>query len=85
VVVAIGLYLIGVPSPMLWGLVGALLRFIPYIGAWIAALLPIALAAAVAPGWSPVIWTAALFVVTELAMGQVVEPLVYGHSTDLLR
>jgi hypothetical protein len=68
---------------MLWGLVGALLRFIPYIGAWIAALLPIALAAAVAPGWSPVIWTAALFVVTELAMGQVVEPLVYGHSTGL--
>jgi predicted PurR-regulated permease PerM len=83
VVVAIGLYFIGVPSPVLWGLTGALLRFIPYIGAWIAAALPIALAAAVAPGWSSVIWTTALYIVTELTMGQAVEPLVYGHSTGL--
>jgi predicted PurR-regulated permease PerM len=83
VVVAIGLYFIGVPSPVLWGVVGTLLRFIPYIGAWIAAVLPIVLAAAVAPGWAVVIWTAVLYVVTELTMGQVVEPLVYGHSTGL--
>jgi predicted PurR-regulated permease PerM len=83
VIVGVGLYFIGVPSPMLWGLVGTLLRFIPYIDAWIAAALPIALAAALAPGWSLVIWTAALYVVTELTMGQVVEPLVYGHSTGL--
>jgi predicted PurR-regulated permease PerM len=83
VIVAAGLYFIGVPSPLLWGLIGALLRFIPYIGSWIAAALPIALAAAVAPGWSLVIWTAALYVGTELTMGQAVEPLVYGHSTGL--
>jgi predicted PurR-regulated permease PerM len=83
VIVAVGLYFIGIPSPVLWGLVSALLRFIPYIGPWIAAALPSALAAAVAPGWSLVIWTAALYVGTELTMGQVVEPLVYGHSTGL--
>ncbi|MBV8774144.1 MAG: AI-2E family transporter [Deltaproteobacteria bacterium] len=82
-IIAVGLYFIGVPSPVLWGLIGALLRFIPYIGSWIAAALAIALAAAVAPGWSLVIWTAALYVCTELTMGQVVEPLVYGHSTGL--
>lgn len=83
VIVAIGLYFIGVPNPVLWGVLGTLLRFIPYIGSWIAAALPIALAAAVAPGWSLVIWTAALYLVTELIMGQAVEPLVYGHSTGL--
>jgi predicted PurR-regulated permease PerM len=83
VIVAIGLYFIGVPNPVLWGVLGALLRFIPYIGSWIAAALPIALAAAVAPGWYMVIWTAALYVVTEVVMGQAVEPLVYGHSTGL--
>jgi hypothetical protein len=83
VVLAVGLYFIGLPSPVLWGLVGALLRFIPYIGSWIAATLPIALAAAVAPGWSLVIWTAALYSGIELMMAQVVEPLVYGHSTGL--
>ncbi len=83
VIVGLGLYFIGVPNPVLWGVLGTLLRFIPYIGSWIAAALPIALAAAVEPGWSMVIWTAALYVVTELTMGQVVEPLVYGHSTGL--
>ena len=83
VIVAVGLYFIGVPHPVLWGILGALLRFIPYIGSWIAAILPVALAAAVAPGWSMAIWTAALYIVTELVMGQLVEPLVYGHSTGL--
>ena len=83
VIVGTGLYFIGVPNPVLWGILGALLRFIPYVGSWIAAALPIVLAAAVEPGWSMAIWTAVLYVVTELIMGQVVEPLVYGHSTGL--
>lgn len=83
VIVAVGLYFIGVPNPLLWGILGALLRFIPYVGSWIAAALPVVLAAAVEPGWSMVIWTAVLYAVTELIMGQAVEPLVYGHSTGL--
>ncbi|MGH7173866.1 MAG: AI-2E family transporter, partial [Gemmataceae bacterium] len=83
VIVATGLYFIGVPDPTLWGIVGALLRFVPYIGSWIAAVLPMVLAAGAAPGWSMVGWTALLYAGTELSMGQFVEPLVYGHSTGL--
>jgi predicted PurR-regulated permease PerM len=83
VITGIGLFLIGVPSPLLWGVLGMLLRFVPYIGAPLAALLPLALAAAVSPGWGMVIWTAGLYVVIEGIMGQVVEPLLYGHSTGL--
>ena len=83
VVVAVGLTVIGVPSPILWGVLGALLRFVPYVGAVIAAALPLALAAAVDPTWYTALWTAALFVVTEGVAGQVVEPMVYGHSTGL--
>lgn len=83
VIVGLGLYFIGVPNPMLWGILGTLLRFIPYIGSWIAAALPIVLAAAVEPGWTMAIWTAALYVGTELTIGQFIEPLVYGHSTGL--
>ncbi|MBV8894565.1 MAG: AI-2E family transporter [Acidobacteria bacterium] len=83
VIVGIGVYFIGIPNPVLWGILGTLLRFIPYIGSWIAAALPIALAAAVAPGWSMVIWTTVLYVATELTMGQLVEPMIYGHSTGL--
>ena len=82
-IIGLGLYLIGVPSPALWGVISALLRFVPYIGPVIAALLPAAVAAAVAPGWTLVLWTVGLYVVSESITGQVVEPLVYGHSTGL--
>jgi predicted PurR-regulated permease PerM len=83
IIVGAGLYFIGVPNPLLWGILGTLLRFVPYVGSWIAAALPIVLAAAVEPGWSMAIWTAVLYTVTELVIGQAVEPLVYGHSTGL--
>jgi predicted PurR-regulated permease PerM len=83
IIIAGGLWLIGVPHPFLWGILGLLLRFIPYIGSWIAAVLPLALTAAVDPGWTMTIWTGLLYVVSEGAMGQVVEPLLYGHSTGL--
>jgi hypothetical protein len=79
----IGLFIIGVPSPLLWGITGLLLRFVPYIGAPLAAILPLGLAAAVSPGWSMMVWTAALYAGTEAVMGQVVEPLLYGRSTGL--
>jgi predicted PurR-regulated permease PerM len=83
IVIGTGLWLIGVPSPVLWGILAAVLRFVPYIGAIIAALFPLALAAALDPGWSMLLWTAALFLVVEPIVGHVIEPTVYGHSTGL--
>ncbi len=83
VVIGIGLAAIGVPSPILWGTLGMLLRFVPYIGSFIAGLLPALLAAAVEPGWSMALETVALFVVVEGVVGQAIEPMVYGHSTGL--
>lgn len=81
--IGLGLLLIGVPNPVLWGILAALLRFVPYVGAILGAVLPIALAAAVDPGWSMVLWTAALFLALEPLVGHVVEPLAYGHSTGM--
>src|SRR6516165_568635 len=78
-----GLALIGIPNPVLWGILAAALRFVPYIGAFIAAAFPLALAVAVDPGWTTVIVTAALFLIVELIVGQVLEPLLYGHSTGI--
>lgn len=78
-----GLFVLGVPSPGLWGILAGLLRFVPYVGPVIAALGPLALAAAVAPGWHMVIWIALLFVLVEPLVGYVIEPLLYGHSTGL--
>ena len=83
VVIGIGLWLIGIPSAILWGILAAVLRFVPYIGAVIAAAFPLALAVAVDPSWSMLLWTLALFLVVEPVVGHVIEPMVYGHSTGL--
>ena len=83
VVIGTGLWLIGVPSAILWGILAAVLRFVPYIGAAIAAAFPLTLAVAVDPTWSMLLWTVALFLVVEPVVGHVIEPMVYGHSTGL--
>jgi predicted PurR-regulated permease PerM len=83
VVIGTGLWLIGIPSAILWGILAGALRFVPYIGAVIAAAFPLALAVAIDPGWSMLLWTLALFLVVEPLVGHVVEPMVYGHSTGL--
>ncbi|MCP1550499.1 MULTISPECIES: AI-2E family transporter [Methylorubrum] len=82
-VIGVGLWIIGVPSPVLWGIFALVMRFVPYIGAFLSAVLPIALAAAVDPGWSMVLATFLLFVIVEPIVGQIIEPLVYGHSTGV--
>ena len=64
-VIGLGLWAIGVPSPALWGILAAVLRFVPYIGSIIAAAFPLALAAAVDPGWSMLIATGLLFLIVE--------------------
>ena len=61
--IGIGLLIIGVPNPILWGILSALLRFVPYVGSIISAVLPLALAAAVEPGWGMMLSTAALYIV----------------------
>jgi predicted PurR-regulated permease PerM len=79
----VGLALIGLPHATLWAALAAVLRFVPYIGVWIAALFAAAVATAVDPGWSLVIITICLFVGVELIAGQLVEPQLYGHTTGL--
>jgi len=81
--VAIGLYLIGVPSAILWGILGTTLRFIPYIGAWIAAATPIVLSMAISTGWVPPILTVGLFAALDLFIGNVMEPWLYGKNTGV--
>ncbi|WP_373424617.1 AI-2E family transporter [Mesorhizobium sp. SARCC-RB16n] len=81
--IAIGLWILGIPNALLWGLLALALRFVPYIGPIIGASLPLFLALAVAPGWSLLLWTAALFVVMELITGNVIEPWLYGSRTGL--
>jgi predicted PurR-regulated permease PerM/methylmalonyl-CoA mutase cobalamin-binding subunit len=83
VAVGIGLYFIGVPNAVLWGACAAMLRFIPYVGTWIGAAIPIALSLAVSPGWFMPLFTLGLFVLLELLASNVMEPWLYGSSTGV--
>jgi predicted PurR-regulated permease PerM len=81
--ISIGLWMLGIPNAILWGLLTLVLRFVPYIGPVIGMILPLFLALAIAPGWSLVAWVAALFILTELVSNNVIEPWLYGSHTGL--
>jgi len=81
--VGCALLIIGVPNAPLWGVVAFVMRFVPFIGSYVAAIPPILLAAAVDPGWSKTLWTLAVFVIAEPIMGQVIEPFFLGKRAGL--
>jgi predicted PurR-regulated permease PerM len=83
ILVGLGLYLIGVPDALGWGILATLLRFIPYLGPIFSAVLPISLAVAVDPGWTKPILTLALFVVIEPLISHLVEPWLYGSTAGI--
>ena len=79
----LGLWLIGVPNALFFGLVTLIMRFVPYIGSITSATLPLLMAFAVSPDWSMFLWTAALFGVVELVTSNVIEPWLYGQRTGV--
>jgi predicted PurR-regulated permease PerM len=83
IIIGTGLWLIGIPNAGLWGLIATMFRFVPYIGVPLAAVLPVALAVAIDPGWGKVAMTAGLYAVVESLTGQAIEPVLYGRSTGL--
>ncbi|ODS01797.1 hypothetical protein AUC69_06085 [Methyloceanibacter superfactus] len=83
VFIGLALWAIGMPSPIAWGILAMLMRFVPYVGSYIAAAFPALIAAAIDPGWTTVLMVVGLFVIGELTMGQVVEPMVYGRGTGV--
>lgn len=83
VAIGLGLAVLGLPQAALWGALATLLRFVPYVGVWLAGILATTLAIAVAPGWSLAVSTLGLFAAVELIVSQAIEPYLYGHSTGL--
>ena len=81
--ITLGLWLIGVPNALLWGLMTLVLRFVPYIGSALSAAFPMALAFAVSPGWSMLLWTGALFLLVEFVTSNAIEPWLYGSRTGV--
>jgi predicted PurR-regulated permease PerM len=83
IVIGCALWAIGVPTPILWGVLAMLMRFVPFIGSFIAAVFPLLLAAAVDPGWTMFLLTLALYVVAEPIMGNLIEPIIQGQRTGM--
>jgi len=81
--IGIGLYFIGVPNAILWGILATFLRFIPYIGAWSAAAAPVGLSLAISTDWIAPLLTVGLFVALELFVTNVMEPWIYGKNTGV--
>ncbi|CCB65210.1 conserved membrane protein of unknown function [Hyphomicrobium sp. MC1] len=81
--VGLSLFALGVPNAPLWGVMAFVMRFVPFVGSYVAAIPPILLAAAVDPGWTKALLTLAIFAIGEPIMGQVLEPLVLGRRAGL--
>src|SRR5262249_7068279 len=81
--IAVGLYFIGLPNAILWGALTMALRFVPYIGIWVAAALPLSLAFAIFDHWQQPAMVAALFVFLEGVTNVILEPWLYGSRTGV--
>ncbi len=81
--IGIGLHAIGVPNALLWGVMATILRFVPYVGSWIAAAFPVALSLVIDPGWMKLFFTVGLFAVVEVISINVVEVILYSGSTGI--
>ena len=81
--IGLGLWAIGMPNPILWGIIAMLMRFMPMVGVFIAAAIPVVLAAAVDPGWTMLVLVVALYLIAEGIMNFVVESLLVTTSTGL--
>ena len=82
-VIGLGLYFLGIPNAALWGMTATVLRFVPYAGPPLAAVMPILLSLAVFPGWLHALATVSLYLILELVVGNVIEPVVYGSHVGL--
>jgi predicted PurR-regulated permease PerM len=81
--VAVGLWFLGVPNAALWGALTLVLRFIPYVGSWLAAAMPFVLSFAVFDDWTRPLMVLGLFAILELFSYAVLEPWLYGSQTGL--
>jgi predicted PurR-regulated permease PerM len=82
-VLAIGLFLIGIPNAMLWAILTLVLRFLPYVGLWISAFFPLVLSFAISTTWKEPVLTLGLYGSLELLTNNAVEPFVLGGSTGI--
>lgn len=83
VLIAVGLFYLDLPNVVLWGAMAGVLRFIPYVGPVLGAIMPVALSLVVSASWSTPLLTISFFVFIELIFSNIVEPWYYGAGTGI--
>ena len=81
--VGLALFLLGVPAALLWGLLTMILRFVPFIGTFLASVFPIIIALAVGDGWMLPLAVAGVVLVAEVSAGNILEPIFLGKMTGV--
>ncbi len=81
--IGLGLFFLGVPHAPLWGVIAGLMRFVPYVGAFLSASLPTFLSVAVFPNWYIPLAVLGLFVLSDQVIGGFIEPIVVGHRVGI--
>ena len=81
--ICIGLFALRVPHAPLWGVIAGMMRFVPYVGAFLSAALPTFLSLAVFPSWFIPLAVLGLFVLMDQLIGGFVEPIVVGHRVGV--
>jgi predicted PurR-regulated permease PerM len=82
-IIGVALHLIGIPNASLWGVSAGVLRFLPYVGPPLAALMPVILSLAIFPEWHHALITVGLFAVLEILVANFIEPFAYGTHIGL--
>ncbi len=81
--IALGLWAVGIPNPLLCGMLATMLRYVPYAGPWIAAAVPLAVGLAVDTGWTRPLLVLALYAAMEIVTSNFIEPWFYGSTTGI--
>jgi predicted PurR-regulated permease PerM len=79
----LGVFLIGIPNALLWGVVAGIFRIVPYVGALSATAFPLVLSLAIFHGWGPPVLVILLFAFLDLVASNIVEPWLYGAHTGI--
>ncbi len=86
-IITVGLFLLGVDYALLWGLIGTVMRYVPYVGTWVGLIPPVLFSFATAPdwggGWGQPVAVFVLFVGLEAICNNIFEPWLYGQSMGL--
>jgi predicted PurR-regulated permease PerM len=81
--VGLAMYVLGMPSPLLWGIAAALLNFIPYLGGLLGIAAAIAVSAVTFPSFAGVVLPPLAYLALQFVESYLVTPTILGRRLEL--